>query len=144
MEVSPMYKATVRRKVRRNVQSLRDGNPEPLLAGFADDAVLVFPGHSSWAGEYRGKPAIARFLRRFVDTGLGGETDEILVNGPPWRMRVGVLFTDRARDAEGHVVYENRAMLFVKARWGKVVYQEDFLDTQRVESFDAYLAGVTA
>jgi hypothetical protein len=52
-------------------------------------------------------------------------------------MRVCVLFTDRARGDDGRVIYENRAVLLIKARWGKVVYQEDFLDTQRVELFDA-------
>jgi ketosteroid isomerase-like protein len=111
-----------------------------MLARFADEAVLVFPGRSSWAGHYQGKRAIEEFLRRFLGVGLAGEFHEILVNGPPWRMRVCVLFTDQARDAGGNVVYENRAVLFAKARWGKIVYQEDFLDTQRVESFDAYLA----
>jgi uncharacterized protein (TIGR02246 family) len=135
-----MYKAMVRRMVRQNVRALADGDPGPLLAGFAEDAVLVFPGRSSWAGEYRGKDAIGAFLRRFLEAGLTGETHEILVNGPPWRMRVCVLFTDRAQDGDGRTVYENRVMFLVKARWGKVVSQEDFLDTQRVEAFDQYLA----
>lgn len=135
-----MYKAAVRRMIRRSEQDLRAGDPGPTLERFADEAVLVFPGRSSWAGRYRGKQAIEGFLRRFLGVGLAGETHDILVNGPPWRMRVCVLFTDHASDADGNVVYENRAVLFAKARWGKIVYQEDFLDTQRVESFDAYLA----
>ncbi len=46
--------------------------PAHSCAGFADDAVLVFPA-SSWAGEYRGKPAIEGFLRRFLAAGLVGE-----------------------------------------------------------------------
>ena len=83
-----MYKSAVRTMIRRNVRSLARGNPGPLLAGYADDAVLVFPGRSSWGGEHRGKAAIAEFLRRFIDAGLVGEVQEILVNGPPWRTSV--------------------------------------------------------
>ena len=134
-----MYKALIRSRIRRGVQALRDGDPGPLLAGFADDAVLVFPGTSTWAGEYRGKRSIEGFLRRFLDAGLVGETHDIVVNGPPWRTTVCVLFVDRAADVDGEVVYENRVMFLVRAVWGKVVYQEDFLDTQRVAAFDAHL-----
>ncbi len=134
-----MYKALIRSRIRRSVQALRDGDPGPLLAGFADDAVLVFPGTSTWAGEYRGKRSIEGFLRRFLDAGLVGEAHDIVVKGPPWRTTVCVLFVDRAADADGEVVYENRVMFLVRAVWGKVVYQEDFLDTQRVTAFDAYL-----
>jgi len=139
-EAVPVYKALIRRRIRRNVEALGAGDPGPLLAGFADDAVLVFPGQSSWAGEYRGKPAIEGFLRRFLAAGLVGEVHDTVVNGPPWRTTISVLFIDRATDPAGDVVYENRVMFLVRAAWGKVVYQEDFLDTQKVAAFDEYLA----
>jgi len=135
-----MYKAMVRHMIRRSVRALRDGDPGPLLAGFADDAVLVFPGESSWAGQYQGKSAIESFLRRFLEAGLVGEVHDIVVNGPPWRTTVCALFTDRATEPGGEVVYENRVMFLVRTVWGKVVYQEDFLDTQKVAVFDRYLA----
>ncbi len=41
-----------------------------------------------------------------------------MVNGPPWRTTVGVLFTDRATSPGGEVVYENRVMFPVRAVWG--------------------------
>lgn len=135
-----MYKAMVRHMIRRSVRALQDGDLGPLLAGFADDAVLVFPGGSSWAGEHRGKTAIESFLRRFLEAGLVGEVHDIVVNGPPWRTTVCVLFTDRARGPGGEVVYENRVMFLVRAVWGKVVSQEDFLDTEKVATFDRYLS----
>ncbi len=134
-----MYKWVVRSLIRRNVRALACGDPGPLLAGYADDAVLVFPGASSWGGEHRGKAAIEDFLQRFVTAGLEGTVHEILVNGPPWRTTVAVLFTGRARDESGAVVYENRAVLFGRIRWGKIVYQEDFEDTSKIEAFDRYL-----
>jgi ketosteroid isomerase-like protein len=136
-----MYKAAVRRLIRRNVEALGRGEVQPLLAAYADDAVLVFPGTSTWGGEHRGKAAIGAFLRRFVDSELQGSVEDILVNGPPWRTRVCVVFSDRATGDDGAVVYENRAVLFAVIRWGKLTYQEDFEDTHKVAAFDAYLAG---
>src|SRR5271155_2738332 len=126
--------------IRKNVRSLNEGNPEPLLAGYHRDAVLMFPGQSSWGGEHRGKPAIEVFLRRFVESGLKGETHEIVVNGPPWRTTICMRFSSRAWDAGGTLIYDNRAVLFARAKWGKLVYQEDFEDTHKVEAFDRYLA----
>ena len=134
-----LYKAAVRWMIRRNARALSQGNLAPLLSGYADDAVLVFPGQSSWGGEHRGKEAIEAFLRRFVDVGLTGEVHEILVNGPPWRTKVCVIFTDGVTDDTGTPIYENRAVLFGRVVWGKIVYQEDFEDTKKVEAFDAYL-----
>jgi uncharacterized protein (TIGR02246 family) len=134
-----MYKAAMRWMIRRNVRALRAGDPEPVLSGYADDAVLVFPGPSSWGGEYRGRAAIGGFLRRFVRDGLVGEVEEILVNGPPWRATVAVLLAATATDGAGAVVYDNRAILFARTRWGKITYQEDFEDTHKSVAFDDYL-----
>ncbi len=136
-----MIKWAVRWMVRRNLAALARGDPGPLLAGYAPDAVLVFPGVSSWSGEHRGKPAIEAFLRRFLEAGISGEPHDILVNGPPWRMTVAMVFTDRAYGEPGEVVYENRVMILSRVVWGKIVYHEDFLDTQRVEALDRHLAG---
>lgn len=135
-----MYKAAVRWMIRRNVAALRAGDPGPLLAGYADDAVLVFPGPGSWGGEYRGKEAIAGFLRRFLDDGIVGEAHDILVNGPPWRTTVAVLFTAKATDETGALIYDNRAVLLARARWGKITHQEDFEDTHKSEAFERRLA----
>ena len=139
-----MYKTAVRWMIRRNIAALRAGDPRPLIAGYADDAVLVFPGPSAWGGEYRGREAIAGFLNRFVADGLTGEAQEILVNGPPWRTTAAILFTATARDVTGTTVYDNRAVLFVRARWGKITYQEDFEDTHKSEAFDRYLRAARA
>jgi hypothetical protein len=48
-------------------------------------------------------------------------------------------FTNEARDPEGNVVYANRGVIFAKAAWGKIHFQEDYEDTQRVIEFDKYL-----
>jgi ketosteroid isomerase-like protein len=135
-----MYKFLVRTMIRRNIAALNRGDPGPLLTSYAADAVLVFPGTSSWGGEHKGRAAIEAFLRRFIGSGLTGQVHDILVNGPPWRTRVCVLFSDRAADDTGNTVYENRAVLYGRVVWGRLVYQEDFEDTGKVEIFDRYLA----
>jgi ketosteroid isomerase-like protein len=134
-----MYKWAVRRQIRRNIAALGRGDHAPLLKGYADDAVLVFPGESTWGGEHRGHAAIERFLRRFVAAGLAGTAEDILVNGPPWRTRIAVVFTDRASDDAGNEVYANRAVLYAIARWGKITRQEDFEDTVKTLAFDRWL-----
>jgi ketosteroid isomerase-like protein len=134
-----MYKWAIRRQVRRNIEALGRGDPAPLLRGYADDAVLTFPGESSWSGEHHGRGAIEQFLRRFIAAGLVGHAEDILVNGPPWRTRIAVVFTDHGNDREGDEVYSNRAVLYAFARWGKITRQEDFEDTHKVEAFDRWL-----
>ena len=114
-----MYKWAVRWMIRRNLQALRRGDPGPLLASYAEDAVLVFPGSSSWGGEHRGKPAIEAFLRTFLKAGIVGDASDIVVNGPPWRTTVCMLFLVHAADAAGQVVYENRADPVRPRRVGK-------------------------
>jgi ketosteroid isomerase-like protein len=138
-----MYKWAIRRQIRRNIEALNHGDRGPLLQGYADDAVLVFPGESSWGGEHRGREAIERFLRRFVAPGLTGVAEDVLVNGPPWHTRIAVVFADRADDGAGHEVYANRAVLYGTIRWGKITRQEDFEDTQKVEAFDRWLDAQT-
>ncbi len=134
-------------KVRRDVRALNAGNYRPLLAGFADDAVLRFnEGQHRWAGEHRGKAAIERFLRDFVGAGLQGEVVELFFGGPPWRMTLLVRFDDRATTADGEEIYRNRTVLVARARWGRIVWQEDFYeDTERIAALDARLTelGVT-
>jgi hypothetical protein len=74
-------------KFRREVRALNAGHCEPLLADYAQDAVLHFnEGAHRWAGDHRGKPAIARFLEDFVNAGIQGHISELFMAGAPWRM----------------------------------------------------------
>ena len=146
-----MYKWAVRRMIRRNVAALNAGDMGPTLAMFHDGAELSFPGGNTWSrqfrepelgrdrfGTHRGRGEIGAFLQRFVDTGLQMAVEDVLVNGPPWRMRAAVRVRDWVPDPRGGSDrYCNRAVLWVTARWGKILTQEDFEDTERVVAFDA-------
>jgi ketosteroid isomerase-like protein len=136
------YPAAVRAVLRRNVAALMAGDPGPLLAMYAPDAVLHFPGEHSWGPVYEGRPAIEGFLRRFLDAGLQGAIADVYVAGPPWATRIAVRFDDHAHDAAtGARVYENRAVIVLHTRLGRVVREEVFEDTQKVAAFDAHLEG---
>ena len=134
-----VYGAAVRLLLRWVLARLRAGDPRPVLALFADDALHRFPGDSSWAGE-RGKGEFAAWLRRYVAVGLQLHPYDILVDGPPWRTRVAFTFEDSARSPAGEVVYRNRGVIYGRLRWGRIQYLESFEDTQKTAEFDDYLA----
>jgi ketosteroid isomerase-like protein len=136
----PFLGSIVAAMIRRAVRRINAGDYGPMLSSFAEDAVLVFPGEHSWGGEYKGKGEIEKFLQRFVEVGIQLEPHEIVVHGWPWNTTVMLRFTNEARDADGKVVYANRGAIFARAAWGKIKFQEDYEDTQKVIEFDKYLA----
>ena len=85
---------------------------------------------------HRGKDELKRFLQRFVDEKMHMVVDDILVNGPPWNTRVAVRVHDWVTGADGTDIYTNRAVLFVNTKWGKIIAQEDYEDTERVAAYD--------
>jgi ketosteroid isomerase-like protein len=148
-----VYKATARKLIRRNIGLLNEGRYEPTLAMFAADATLTFPGGNSWSRQcrepengrmpyptHRGRDEIEMFLRRYVDHGIQMEIEDILVNGPPWNMRVAIRVHDWIVEADGNEIYANRAVLMARLRWGRIQSQEDYEDTERVTAFDARMA----
>jgi ketosteroid isomerase-like protein len=128
-------------KLRRDVRALNSGDYGPILSNFAEDAVLQFnDGEHRWAGEHRGRQAIAAFLRDFVGARLQGEIIEIFFAGPPWRMTLLARFNDHAEDPAGREIYHNQTVLLARTRWGQIVRQEDYYeDTQRIEALEKHL-----
>ncbi len=105
-------------KFRRGIAALNAGNYQPVLSSYAEDAVLHFnEGPHRWAGEHRGKPAIASFLKSFVEAGIQGEITELFISGPPWRMTLLARFDDHASASTGEEIYRNRTVLLARTRW---------------------------
>ena len=136
-----LFVRALRFKFERDLARLNAGDYRPLLAGYADDAVIAFnDGDHRWAGEHRGKAAIERFLRDFTAAGLKGELHDLHIAGPPWSMTAMVCFDDEARGPDGEQLYSNHVAMLLRTRWGKIVRHEDFyLDTGRIEAFDRRL-----
>lgn len=125
----------------RDVASINAGDYRPLLANYAEDAVLRFnAGEHRWAGEHRGKAAIERFLQDFTAAGLHGRLRGLWVAGPPWALTLAARFDDEASAPDGRQLYENRVAMVVRTRWGKIVEHEDFYaDTERIVEFERSL-----
>ena len=140
--------------IRRNIRPLNEGE---LRAG-ADDVraptrTLTFPGANSWSRMYReprpgrdavpthaGRAEIEAFLQRYVGNGIQMEIEDILVNGPPWNPRAALVVHDWVARPDGPDLYANRAVLFIRTRWGKTSDHEDFEDTERSAAFDVVAA----
>ncbi len=124
----------------RNLAALNAGDYGPLLANYAEDAVLHFnDGPHRWAGEHRGKAAIEHFLQEFVGAGLKGEIRALWTGGPPWAMTMAVRFDDEAT-AGGERLYANRVAMVIRTRWGRIVEQQDFYeDSERIPAFERAL-----
>jgi ketosteroid isomerase-like protein len=128
-------------KLRRDVRRLNSGDYQPLLAGYAEDAVLRFAeGPHRWSGEHRGKAAIERFLQNFTKAGVQGKLTEIWLGGPPWALTLAGRFNDGAVGPDGEQLYANRVAIVVRTRWGRIVEHDDFfLDTARITAFEEKL-----
>ena len=109
----------------------------PLL-GIAKDARLVFPGHSSFGGEQRGKPALEAWMRRFASLRPEFTVHDVGVAGPPWSMRIFMCFTDRIVAPDGYV-YENEGMEHIVIRRGLIRELRVHLDTEKVAELDRHL-----
>jgi len=135
-----MYAAILRRILERAIAAGRAGDIEPLLRNYADDVEFHFHGNNSWATHTTGKAAVEAWLRRFAKVGLQVHPEEIVVKGPPWNTRAYIRFNDHLDAPGGERVYENRGVIFGRARWGKVTYYEVFEDTEKVAALDDWLS----
>ena len=127
-------------KFTRDVARLNAGDHGPLLEAYADDFVLHFnDGDHRWAGDWTGKDGMDRFLRLYTAAGVQGRIGSITVSGPPWALTMWVRFDDWSDDG-GTRLYENRTVLVLRTKWGKVVDQEDYyFDTERIAAFERAL-----
>jgi ketosteroid isomerase-like protein len=137
-----MIPAVLRARFTSDVTALNAGDHRPLLDAYSDDFVLHFhDGDHRWRGQWRGRDGMDRFLRNFTAAKIQGEIKAVAASGPPWAMTIWARFDDHADGPEGERLYENRTVLVLRTRWGKVVEQEDFYaDTGRLTDFDRRLS----
>ena len=62
--------------IRRATAGLGDGDLDAFLGVLADDAVMHIPGRGPFAGDHRGREAIAALLKRQTDA-LGGNSPTV-------------------------------------------------------------------
>jgi ketosteroid isomerase-like protein len=128
-----MYKLVVRRNVRAAFKTLSKGDLDSFIRIFASDARFWFAGDHALAGERRGRQQIRAWfeeaLRRLP--GLQIEPRDVIVNGWPWNTRVASHLYIHTVMPDGRR-YENAGMQYVRLRWGRVVEDLIYEDTQRL------------
>lgn len=134
----------LRRRFDADVAALNRGDHRRLLAAYAEDAVLRFnDGDHRWSGDWVGRDGIDRFLQNFTAAGIQGRIVSLAVSGVPWALTMTVRFDDHADGPDGERLYENRTVLVLRTRWGKVVEQEDFYaDTGRILELERRLTAL--
>ena len=145
-----MYKAIVRALMRHSIDKLNSGDYSMMLKMASPDFALAFPGENSWSTMFRptakgrlphvthqGIEEATAFAERFVTDGIQFRIEDILVNGGPWNTRIALRVHDfvPANDG-GEDIYNNRAVLFLEIRWGRLVRWEDYEDTERISEWD--------
>ena len=120
----------MRRVARNAFRRLNSGDYEAVLRMFAADSVFAFPGEHALAGVLRGDDARRWFERAHrVFPGHQIEPQDIVVSGPPWNTIVATHFLIRAPLPSGRT-YVNEGMQFLRLRWGRVLEDRLFEDSQ--------------
>ena len=134
-----MFSWLAHRIVSFQMARLRAGDPRSVLLMDAPDVRLDFPGDSSWAPGATGKAEHARWLDRFIRTGLQIYPDEVILKGFPWRQTMCVRGRDHLRSPDGEIVYENRYVMWGRLVWGRLKEYEVYEDTQKSKALDIWL-----
>lgn len=127
-----MYCWLMARGLRFVVERLMRGQPRLALAMLDQDIRMVFPGQNSFGGVHAGKPAMRAWLERFVALRPDYRVHDVVVNGPPWNTRAAIRLSDAIGDD-----YTNEGVQWLQLRWGKVVLDEVFLDTERISAWES-------
>jgi ketosteroid isomerase-like protein len=122
-----------------NMARTRAGDIRPTLRVDAPDIKFTFPGDNSWSGTMVGKPAVERWLQRFVRVGLQAYTDDVVIKGFPWNMTACVRAHDYLDSPAGERIYENRFVIWARLAWGRIKEYEVYMDTERVKALDQWL-----
>ena len=134
-----MYSWVVKRIVAFIYAKVSRGDLTLPLLGLAGDAHFSFPGENSFGGEYRGKPAIEAWMRRFASLRPEFTVHDAGAAGLPWNMRIFMRFSDRIVAPDGFV-YENEGIEYIAIKRGLIREIRVHLDTQKVAELDAHLA----
>jgi ketosteroid isomerase-like protein len=129
-----MYVAIVRRIVRNGFRALSMGNYEQVLQQFHPQVVLSFAGSSPIGGEHHGIDAARAWFAQLFSLfpGVQFTVHDVIVQGWPWNTYVATRFSLTAPHSDGSP-YENEGMQFLRLRWGKVMEDRLYEDTQKLE-----------
>lgn len=129
-----MYRLIVRRIARSTFRRLNAGDYEAVLRMFATHSVFAFSGDHALAGVLHDGEARRWFERAHrLLPGHRLDPQEIVVGGPPWNTLVATHFIIRSPLPSGST-YVNEGMQLLRLRWGRVVEDRLFEDSQALAS----------
>lgn len=128
-----MYQAIVRRIIRRGFRALSTGDYEQVLRLFHPQITFAFAGTSSLGGERCGVEAVRAWFQHLYACfpGIQFTVRQVIVQGWPWNTLVATRFSLAAPRPDGSV-YGNEGMQLVRLRWGRVVEDRLYEDTQKL------------
>ena len=130
-----MHAWAVKKLTKRALRQLGDGDPAFLMSLMADDVEFRFPGQHPFAADVRTKEASAEWAMRFAHFRPQFDIQDVVVTGPPWNTRAAIHFTDSIGEPGDATPYVNEGVCWLTIRWGRVVSERVFLDTQAVAEF---------
>jgi ketosteroid isomerase-like protein len=130
-----MYRMIVRRQVRGAFRSLSRGDAESVLGRFAPSIRFFFSGTHVMGGEREGVEAVRQWFQLVfaLFPGIQIEPRTVVVNGWPWNTVVATHFTVRATLRDGRA-YRNEGMQLLRLRWGRIVEDRLYEDTQLLDA----------
>jgi ketosteroid isomerase-like protein len=126
-----MYHRIVKRQVRRGFQALSAGKYSVVLRQFAPRVHFSFAGEHALSGERHSVEAVREWFQRLYRyfPGLQFEIHDVLVSGWPSNTVVATRFSVRAILPDGRA-YRNAGMQYARLRWGRIVEDHIYEDTQ--------------
>ena len=124
--------------LRGAMNDLNNRRKEKIIASFADDAVIIYPGKMSVSGMRKGKAAIKEFFDKYFDQFpeehcVAKETyiKNILALG--LSNTIAIRFHKKVKTKTGQT-FENMGISVLTIRWGKVVEMQDFyFDVEKLQ-----------
>jgi ketosteroid isomerase-like protein len=128
-----MYGFVVKRIVRRILRRLSQGDYEPIVRQFGPQSRFVFSGDHALGGERRGQDAVRHWFQQMLQLFPGFQIvpQNVIVNGWPWNTVIANHFVVTAPRTDGRE-YRNEGMQLLRLRWGRVVEDLIFEDTQKL------------
>jgi ketosteroid isomerase-like protein len=130
-----MYRFVVKRIVRRTFRRLSDGDFEPIVRKFGPRSRFLFAGDHALGGERRGPDQVRAWfeLMHRLFPGIRIEPQRVVVNGWPWSTVIATQLAISAPRSGGRT-YRNEGMQLLRLRWGRVVEDLIYEDTQKLDA----------
>jgi ketosteroid isomerase-like protein len=129
-----MYHQIVAAQVKKGMQDISNGRFEKVLAQFSSQIVFSFLGQHALGGEYNSVAEVRAWFQKihgfFPDLRL--EPTSICVSGWVWNTLVVTHFRVSA-SLPNSAQYNNQGVQVLRIRWGKIVEDRLFEDTEKLQ-----------